>query len=60
MGRGEVKKAADGEVLNHASIAVQQHEGLSLATLDIVQSDTINFHELPNRRIGPFRLPRPI
>ena len=45
--RSLVDEAARRKVLNHPCIAVQQHQRLALAVVEIVKTKTTNFQELP-------------
>ena len=44
------------EVLDHAAVAVQQDERLALATLDVVQADSIDLEELSLWGIAALRI----
>ena len=46
------------EILDHAAIAVQQHERLACAAFDIVQTNAADFDEPAGRRIVAFGLLR--
>ena len=54
--RSLVDEAARRKVLNHACIAVQQHQRLALAVVEIVKTKTTNFQELPDWRVITLRL----
>jgi hypothetical protein len=53
---GLVKEPARLEVLEHASVAVQQDERFAFATLDIVQADTIDLEESSLGGIAALRI----
>ena len=56
----KINKAADGEVLNHRSIAVEKNDarGSRVSPLPIVHADPLALDELPRRRIFSFRYDR--
>jgi hypothetical protein len=49
--RGHLDKATRFKILDHASVAVQQHEGLALTSLDVMKADAIDLEEAPFRRM---------
>jgi hypothetical protein len=58
MGLGrQVDKAARIEILDHAPIAVQQHQGISSTTLYVVEPNPVYFQKSASRRIVSFGLP---
>jgi hypothetical protein len=56
----KINKAADGEILNHRSIAVEKNDarGSRVSPLPIVHADPLALDELPRRRIFSFRYHR--
>ena len=46
------------EILDHAAVAVQQHDRLTRAALDIVKANTVDVDEMPGRGVVTFGLPR--
>jgi hypothetical protein len=44
------------KILDHAAIAVQQHERLAWAAFDVMQTNTVHFDEPTGGRIVAFRL----
>jgi hypothetical protein len=45
-----VHKPTDGKILDHGAVAVEQHDRLALAALDVVQTYAINIEEPAHRR----------
>src|SRR4051794_38649975 len=54
--RGHVDEPARLEILDHAAIAMQQHQRLTLAPFDVVQTNAVDFDEPAGGRIVAFRL----
>ena len=57
LGRGQIQQAARLEILDHAAVAVQQHQGFAFALLYVVQPASIDRQELAGWRIVAFGLP---
>jgi hypothetical protein len=53
-----IDQSADLEVLDHASIAVQQDERNAFAALDVVELDTVHLDQPASRRIVALCLSR--
>ncbi len=45
--RGHVQQSAGNEVLDHAAIAMQHHQHLAFAPLEVVQLHTVDLDEGP-------------
>ena len=52
-----IDEAAHGEILDHRSVAVNEHHGLTLAALDVVQAHAIHVEEAPDRRVLALGVP---
>src|SRR5687767_8263298 len=55
--REPIDETAHGEILDHRSIAVNEHQGLTLAALNVVQAHAIYVEEAPDRRVLSLRVP---
>ena len=55
---GHVEQAARLEVLDHAAVAMQQHEGFAAPAFNVVQTHAVNFYEPTSRGIVPLGLGR--
>jgi hypothetical protein len=43
--RREIEESARGEVLDHAAVAVQQHEWLAFAAVDVMEKNAVYLQE---------------
>ena len=57
---GKVDQTAGFEILDHASVTVQKHDGIACATFDVVKPHAVDVKESAHRRIVTFRLVREI
>ena len=58
LGGGHVEQAARLEVLDHAAVAVQQHEGFAAPAFDVVQAHAVDLDEPTAGGIVPLGLGR--
>ena len=56
----KVNQPADREILDHRSVAMEQHRAwrIGIATVDAMESDTVAFGELADRRVPLLRQSR--
>jgi len=50
VSRQAVHEAADREVLDQAAVAVEEHHGLALALLEVVQAHAVHLEEVADGR----------
>src|SRR5215212_5402922 len=55
--REPVDEAAHGEILDHCAVAMNEHQGLTLTALDVVQTHTIHGKKAPDWRVLALRVP---
>src|SRR4051812_43500420 len=55
LGR-QIVEPATFEILNHAAVAVKEHQRATTTALCIVEPDTVDLSELSSRRVNAFSL----